>query len=276
MSSAICIICGSKNFFNLEEINENFKILKCKKCGLVFLYPQPSIKFLKDKYNDEYYKEWLTKQKQEREKLWKKRLKDIIRYKDSGKLLDVGCGDGIFLRLAKRYFNCEGTEISEFACKYVNEKYNLKVYNGEIKDLNLPEKSYDIITMWHVLEHMRDPLSNLKKASVLLKEDGLIVIEVPNLNAYFERFIYFLIKLKKEPLYTERENHLFFFSPETLKKILRKVNFRILSSYPEISQIYFKKKFVEYIGKIFYLMTKINLGSTIRVIACKKENGSFY
>lgn len=282
-----CNLCAGEETVVIQKAEELYSVVKCKICGLVYVNPQPAPEELIKFYREEYYREWMERQRNLRISLWRKRLKDLEKYKGrKGKgqalqksrapalaLLDVGCGNGEFLELAKETFQVQGTEISPFAVEYVKRNLETKVYRGNLAELNLLPNTYDIITIWHTLEHMPDPLENLKEAKRILKKDGLLIIEVPNMNAYIERAIYRIVKRKMERFFSiyDREPHLFHFTPSTLKEILRRTGFRVIKSGPEVSQVFCQKKLVEYLGIIVHRLTGINVGSTIRIYASKAD-----
>ena len=121
-----CNLCGLNNTEIIQEAESPFKVVKCKSCGLVYTNPQPERKSIGEHYQEDYYKEWIEKQMDKRIPMWKRRLQGLKKYKEKGLLLDVGCGVGTFLKLAEEEgFEVQGTEISEFACKYV--KNSLKI-----------------------------------------------------------------------------------------------------------------------------------------------------
>jgi 2-polyprenyl-3-methyl-5-hydroxy-6-metoxy-1,4-benzoquinol methylase len=274
-----CNLCGGEETIVIQKAEELYSVVKCRSCGLVYVNPQPAQEELVNFYGEEYYREWTERQKNVRTFLWRKRLKDLVKYKEKKSegqapaLLDVGCGNGEFLEMAKATYQIHGTEISPFAVEYVNRNLGTKVHMGNLSELNLLPNTYDVITIWHTLEHMPDPLENLKEAKQILKDDGLLIIEVPNMNAYIERAIYRVVKRKQERFFSiyDREPHLFHFTPSTLKDILKRAGFQVVKCGPEVSHVLWQKKIVEYLGIIVHHLTGINVGSTIRVYASKAD-----
>ena len=96
-------------------------------------------------------------------------------------LLDIGCGYGYFLAACReKGYEVQGLDISDWAVRYATEKLRLPVAVGDLGNHALFQKEFDVITMWHFLEHTPDPHGALRSAKAWLKKDGLLVVEVPN------------------------------------------------------------------------------------------------
>tara|TARA_B100001175_G_scaffold314057_1_gene322705 strand:+ start:204 stop:998 length:795 start_codon:yes stop_codon:yes gene_type:complete len=158
-------------------------------------------------------------------KLYNSRLSFIESlYPGKGNLLDIGCGAGFFLNIAKeRGWNCHGMEILPEYIKYAQEKFALK--NIRLESLDEPisynANNFDVITLWDLIEHLRNPLNSLKKIHRMMKPGGLLVMWTPNVkNAIFlkERWVGYKIL-----------QHFYFFSGDSLKNMLEKTGFKIVS-----------------------------------------------
>lgn len=139
-------------------------------------------------------------------------------------ILDIGSGRGWMLYFLKKYFKYTtvvGTQISIPAYEFSKEKLKLEIYNHDLLDINW-NKKFDIITLWHVLEHVDFPELYIQKIYVLLNKDGLLVLEVPNFNSWTS------VLTKKYWLALDLKYHLTFFTPETLIDLLKKYNFKIV------------------------------------------------
>lgn len=173
-----CGLCDSKQ---LDAVDQDNFISKCKSCGYVFDNPRPSAEAIKRFYSQpEKYDSWLGEE-QARDCLWKRRLKKIRRTVDSGSLLDIGTGIGQFLHHAENYYKVCGTEVSKSAIKIAKNRYDLSIIQGEIIDIEFnKENPFTIVTLFHVLEHVSNPKKVLEKCSSLLSQGGSLVIAVPN------------------------------------------------------------------------------------------------
>ena len=189
-----------------------------------------------------------------------------------GLLLDVGCGVGTFLKLAEEQgFDVQGTEISEFAVKYVKNSLKIDVFKGDLEEAHFPEDSFDVVTIWHTLEHIPDPMAALKEINRLLKKDGLLVVAVPNLNNYITRISYLLGRGKKLMLFSvkAKEWHLYHFSAKTLSAMLEKTGFEIKKIGMDLAQIELQKKIVDYLAILTRFFTGRNFGEALKIFAVK-------
>jgi 2-polyprenyl-3-methyl-5-hydroxy-6-metoxy-1,4-benzoquinol methylase len=226
-----CILCNGSNSSVIEDCEGGYKVLKCLGCGLVYVDPIPRKESLKKAYSGEYYTPWLENQRTQRIKMWKSRLQTLNSFaRRKGKLLDVGCGEGLFLELAsKNGWNIAGTEISPFAVTYGKGRLGLNILQGELINIGFPDNKFDAVTMWHVLEHTTNPLVILKEIRRILKDDGVFILAIPNLNNILSQWTYRLVKGKKMHLFdpSDRELHLYHFTPETIRLALEKTGFNV-------------------------------------------------
>lgn len=192
MRKVNCPLCGSPDFRFLfkapadpvEKLG-HFSVARCPVCDFVFTNPQADLAELNDFYSADYYGE-------EHQRFWpviekvvnffrNRRIKKIEKFKKKGRILDVGCGRGKMLAgLKERGWETYGTEYSEESARYAKEMLGLEVYPGDFLKSNYPEGFFDCITLFHVLEHLQNPLKNLMEIKRVLKEDGLLLIAVPN------------------------------------------------------------------------------------------------
>jgi 2-polyprenyl-3-methyl-5-hydroxy-6-metoxy-1,4-benzoquinol methylase len=242
------------------------------KCELVYTNPQPDPALLEDHYQEEYYREWIQNQAAPRLSLWKKRVRTIAGYKTKGRLLDVGCGIGTFLDVAKKVgWDVSGTEVSGYAVRYIKETYGIDIKKGLFEQMNFPENNFDVITFWHSLEHVADPAASLMRAHRLLKQDGLLVIACPNVNNYIMYCLYRLVKGRRLQLFSPnaKEQHLFHFSEATIKHLVGKCGFRTIAFVPDLSKVTALKKIIDWITAILFFLTRKNFGEAFILIAGK-------
>jgi len=112
----------------------------------------------------------------------------------SRRILDVGCGQGHFLKLAKDSgWKVEGAELAKSACEYARQKFGIEIKNKDLKEALFPDAYFDVVTLWNVLDHLLDPLDTLKEIYRILKPEGILVIRVPNVS--FHLFIHGMFSL---------------------------------------------------------------------------------
>lgn len=210
-------------------------IVQCNNCGLI--YTNPRAKSAEENYFGDatiFFNEakliFTGKRNHHRDRNYEYELKHIKIFKPNGKLLDIGCNMGFFLRKAREFgYEVQGIEPSPSLSKIATEQFNLNVQNSFFEKGILPPKSFDIITMIDVFEHVTNPLELLHTAYEVLNDAGILCIKVPNGN-------YNLLKLKLAKLLGKEQQHDIFnsyehvahYTPETMKKILEKASFRII------------------------------------------------
>jgi 2-polyprenyl-3-methyl-5-hydroxy-6-metoxy-1,4-benzoquinol methylase len=184
----ICPVCKgeSKKFLKIK----NFEIFRCKSCRVLFLYPFPEK--IEEIYNDDYFKKWYLKFYGERKKYLENLWEKIKRYAPKkGKVLDIGCGVGIWLEVLKeKGFEVCGQDISNFAVDFCKKK-RIYIYNQNLTEIDLPENTFDLITMFDVIAHLKTPLEYLKKCKKILKKEGTIIIKTP----LHSNFLFFVAKI---------------------------------------------------------------------------------
>jgi SAM-dependent methyltransferase len=218
-----CGLCGADDT-ELVTIEDSFKIVECKRCGLVYLNPRPKEEDLSEFYDDFFLTDEVSVSQWTRlmSKVYEETKKNIERKYSSGKLLDMGCGLGLFLKLWDlKKWELYGIDISKKAVEYAKSK-GLDVKGGSLEKTNFSNGYFDVITMFYVLEHLPNPLKVLREARRILKEDGLLVIRVPQ-SISAERFLRFFgvrRNLFHPPM------HLYDFSTKILKEFLLKAGFK--------------------------------------------------
>lgn len=223
LCSTPCNICGSMDVSVLANHSRSGKPLRtviCKDCGLVWSDPLPHNpkSYYEDDYRVEYKGTFTPKPKHilragkvalSRRKL----LGDWIAQPQ--KMLDVGTGGGEFAYLMQSLgHDVSGIEPNKGYAEYSRQEYGLKVQVGFIQDIQQPIESFGLITIWHVLEHTENPTAVIEKLYALLKPEGVLVVEVPTIEATCQ-----------SPLSTFHEAHIFNFNLNTLRKLGEKIGF---------------------------------------------------
>ncbi|MDI6704183.1 MAG: class I SAM-dependent methyltransferase [bacterium] len=223
-----CHLCGGNNFRILCQ-KDDHNIVRCKDCSLIYLSPQPKIEkeiyeedfFIKN-YKDQYGRDYIE-DKENIVRFAKSRFQTIEKYIKPGRILDVGCGLGFYLEVAKeRGWEVYGVEISEYASNYAKTELGIPVKTGTLDEVSYPNNFFDAVTFWWVYEHLPNPIKTLKKVRSLLKSGGIIALSLPNASGAFCRF------RRKRWLEVHPEDHFVDFTPKTIRRCLKQAGFSVL------------------------------------------------
>lgn len=202
-----------------------FRLVRCASCGLVYLNPRPDAGELSDHYA-ERYRQWqsvpATGLAARFRALGSRRKAGAVAgLAGAGRLLDVGCGFGDFLLSARKCgFEPFGTELEPDQARRAAAASGADVRAGEPDKCSFEPGSFDVVTMWHVLEHMEDPLGTLRAVRSLLKPGGLAVVAVPDAGSWAARLFGGYWAGYDMP------RHLLDFSRQTLEATLARAGFR--------------------------------------------------
>lgn len=169
------------------------------------------------------------------------RVKEILKYKNSGKLLDIGCALGFFLRFAENYFETYGIDISSFAikkAKKITPNSKLFVQDAQLK-YPFKDNFFDIVTSYDVIEHLPDPYGSLNESFRVLKTSGYLFLQTPTDKS--QRIII-------------DNTHISLFSKPKLIYILKKIGFNIILFEKRRSILYFDR----FVHKLINFFTKDN------------------
>lgn len=233
-----CPVCNSLKFSNLIECedhtvsHETFQIAECETCGFAFTNPRPGENEIGPYYQSEDYISHSNSSKGMVNTLYqlvrKHALKSKYRliFSITGKpasLLDYGSGTGEFLHtMQQKGFTVMGLEPSPDAKAQAIKNYNLNIQSpDELK--NLPDESMEVITMWHVLEHVHQLKPTLKELQRVLKKGGHLIIAVPNRNAWEER-VY-----KKNWAAYDVPRHLYHFKSPQIRALVKEQGMNLVN-----------------------------------------------
>ncbi|MDI7260783.1 MAG: class I SAM-dependent methyltransferase [Thermodesulfobacteriota bacterium] len=237
-----CNLCGlddtqvlfrKKDKFGITE--DEFDVVECRGCGLLYINPRPSQEEIGQFYPEAYsWKEtleadslltkWMRRlEKEYRYHLLKDEVSKVIKFtgRTSGKVLDVGCGTGDRLDVfRKNGFETYGVETSD-STDYAREHLRLNVIKGDLFNASYSDRFFDIVTLYNVLEHTHHPEEVCREIHCILKEDGFLIIQVPNKNS-FQRKIF-----KDRWAAFDVPRDLYYFEPKTLISLLKKIGFKV-------------------------------------------------
>jgi 2-polyprenyl-3-methyl-5-hydroxy-6-metoxy-1,4-benzoquinol methylase len=270
-----CPVCHNNQFDVFLEVQdyfltqEQFTIVNCRSCGFKFTNPRPKEENLSVYYKSEEYISHSNTKNGLINKIYhfirnhnhKSKYSIIKKFQKNGKsILDIGCATGEFLNFFKeKGWTTFGIEPGTEARKFAEENYKLEVFD-ENKIATIPNQSFDVISMWHVLEHVPHLNQRISELKRILNDKGILLIAVPNSNSYDA------IHYKNYWAAYDVPRHLYHFNPITLKEIFTKHGFEIAKILPMkfdsyyvslLSEKYKNKK--TKLLKAFYIGLKSNL-----------------
>lgn len=228
---AACEVCGNADYQEFLR-GVQFRYVVCKNCGYVWMNPCLEESVLKNLYkqNDIYNDIWLQVeanaaiQKNPEHEV----LKEILRYRQRGALLDIGCGNGSLLAAAKGIFNpCEGIEPHSLARELAIQKSGSVVYDQPIEKLQLDSESYDIIVLSQVIEHLPYPSNIISELYRILKKGGIVFISCPNVTGLSFRLF------GMYHTHISSWQHINLFSPKTMRMLCEKNGFKVVDIFTQ-------------------------------------------
>lgn len=268
-----CILCDSREREPLIEM-DGWRVFRCLGCDLGFLDPRPTKEEAAALYDQEYFADQYDRGIDPGTAAFHKRLRQEshrVRFfkniKPAGRLLDIGCGNGYFLAACRQKgYDVRGTDVSEWAAAYAAEKLKIPVIRGEVDQLDLAPGSFDIITMWHFLEHTRNPRDVVTRVRTWLAEDGILVVDVPNYGGTDAR------KEWEKWVGWQLPYHFYHFKFQPLKRLITDCGFRLIKSkdyHSETVKTALKK--VPLLGLFARPIAKFYSGTSVAVVAGRDD-----
>ncbi len=251
-----CLVCAGARADRLYRLSRR-SILRCRECDLVFLWPLPTeaeiaeefarlyttgenpLPELRDYYRFCYddgpgnpltaiYDHW---------------LEALERIRTPGRILDVGCGTGLFLSVARRRgWTPAGVDASVEATQFARDRFGLDVETGEFAAAFASGRQFEAVTMWDVIEHSRDPVDLLRGARSCLAPGGLLGLATPNQRSMLDvvagamyRASGGRVTAPLEKFYIDQ--HFLYFTPETLRDALSRAGLRLVHLERELTDL---------------------------------------
>ena len=221
-----CPVCGSGRI-HYAFTKHGYALNECDKCSFLFFNPQPSDEVLAQIYDADYFLSCDSDRPAESRTELKKGTAEL--YLDTlkkyagpltGRLLEIGCGQGEFLTLAREAgFEVTGVEFSMDAVERANKKLGDKcVRCGTLEEQKFQDYAFDVIVLFDVIEHVRRPLETLHEIKRLIKPDGVIFLVTPSLDSWSA-------SLMKNEWVEFKIEHLSYFNTRTMELALHKAGF---------------------------------------------------
>jgi 2-polyprenyl-3-methyl-5-hydroxy-6-metoxy-1,4-benzoquinol methylase len=235
-----CPVCGSQTFDPFISgkdyflTSESFEIVTCRECGFRFTNPRPKAEELGKYYESSEYISHSDSRKglfasvyqMVRKYTLHRKLSMISKFQPKGEILDIGCATGQFLHYMEEHgWKATGIEPDEKTRSRAIAEYGLDVFPEKQLDA-FSESSFDVITLWHVLEHVSDLGDRMQQLKNLVKPKGTIIIAVPNCDSYDAK------KYGEFWAGYDLPRHLYHFAKSDVKLLLEKHGFTIVNILP--------------------------------------------
>lgn len=279
-----CPFCRSLKF-KKKKTDCGADIVQCLVCGFLYVNPQPTVEELDKLYSTEYFAgNGASMQRSLRHRLpvFARGIGIINELRKPGKVLDVGCGNGDFVELAREAgWDASGLDLSEQATSFARNK-GLDVVRGTLQTSGFPSESFDVVTLWDVLEHLPDPAGELECVRRVLKPGGFLVVRVPNIGFQLLRVLVQEVVFHSGRATLQADLHLNHFSPTTLRRLLRRRGFEVLREEVGVSEDtvcspeapLWLKKAVCRAAEVVRSVTSIHMGPTMVLCGRKvSDNG---
>jgi SAM-dependent methyltransferase len=251
-----CLVCASPQW-KLRYRITRFSILACQTCDQIYLWPLPSEEEIREMFSQLYttgegsvpelksYYGFCYQDEPSNPlvQLYESWLDALERERAPGRLLDIGCGTGLFLAVARRRgWDPFGIDDCVEATQYARNHFGLDVWVGEFADFPAEHRSFDAITMWDIIEHSRAPVELLRTARDCLAPGGQLGISTPNQRSILDVGAGTLYRLSRrrvtaplEKFYVEQ--HFLYFTPATLEKSLARAGLELASLRRELTDL---------------------------------------
>jgi SAM-dependent methyltransferase len=228
-----CNLCGADAGDRLRS-DGPLHLVRCRQCGLVYVTPRLDQRTIQALYDEDYfatgngarrgYRDYLA----DRESYlltFRRRMRWLERRAGNGRrLLDVGCAAGFFLEVCRASgWDAWGVDPAACMVAYAQSKLQLPVFCGTLRERRFEPGSFDVVTLWDVLEHMTDPRRELLEVNRVLEPGGLLVVETQNIDSWVPKV------LGKRWIHYGNDLHLFHFTPGTLTRLLEETGFAVKS-----------------------------------------------
>lgn len=250
-----CVLCGTDDTETLREIPP-WAYLKCRNCGLAYVSPQPKENAVQKVYEKNIFMSWFKKitniyrkmanlkNIDDRLRRGENLLYEVAKYKQEGRLLDIGCNRGFILANASAWgWDAYGIEIVPWRTKLVEREFNVTIFNKRLREINPPfkDKFFDVVTMIDIIEHFHEPIKDLEEVHRILKDDGFLLLNTPDIGSAYAKIHGY------DWTFNNPEEHLYLYDRKTLKALLDKTGFEIITfqqskgTYGEM-EVHIKKK----------------------------------
>ena len=207
------------------------RLARCRACGLQYVCPRPLAAAIVDAYSegDDYA---YVSQVAARERTFAGAVADIEKLLPGrGRLLDVGTAAGAFLAAARsREWQVEGCEPNRWLARWGSRRYGIPIGTGELFDQPFPPESFDVVTLWDVIEHTPDPARVLRTARRLVRPGGLVIVNYPDIGSWIARALG-----RRWPFLSAV--HFYYFTRDTMTRLLARHGFDVVDVRAHVQRL---------------------------------------
>ena len=221
-SSVACVVCGHATLRPLHS-----GLMRCDECGMVTAQIAEDVQELPNLYGDRFfcgneYADYIG-DKRHIQRNFRQRLRTVLQYVPSGRLVEMGCAHGFFLELAQQHFEVRGYDVSREAVEYATRVLDVPAVCGDfLSDDALAPGSVDVVTMWDVIEHVPEPRRFVQRSADVLRERGHLLLTTGDMDSWLARRQGPKWRLICPP------THLQYFSATTIRRLLADEGFEVL------------------------------------------------
>lgn len=272
MNNTSCNLCGADKPVFMHEMPDGRRINRCADCGLVYVHPMPETAEIEMSHEHGCYELWGEKYESLLDKKmheWRELFAELAQLTPPGRLLDVGCGRGYCMALARSLgWKPTGVDIALEDVEFARKHHGLDVCQGTLPDAEFLDNHFNAIVMWSLIEHLSNPREIIEEAFRTLANGGVISISTCNVDSRAAR--------DAGPAweYYAFEGHLTFFSPATLKRMMESVGFTVLDvgggiEFASPAMNLFKQRVRYMLGRILppFIMARVRRFATEAVSA---------
>jgi SAM-dependent methyltransferase len=207
------------------------RLVRCRRCGLQYVSPRPRSADIVDAYSQGDDPAYVS-QVEARERTFADAVARIdALYPSRGRLLDIGTAAGAFLAAARASgWDAEGCEPNRWMAEWGSRHYGIPIRPGELFDQDFAPRSFDVVTLWDVIEHTPDPSRVIARIGQLVKPGGLVIVNYPDIGSWIARLLG-----RKWPFLSSV--HLYYFTRSTMARFLERHGFAIVEVRPHFQRL---------------------------------------
>jgi len=235
-----CTICGQQNAEVFMTGSGPARVVRCRNDGLLYMSPRLKPAIIREQHKTFVRADNLEMFTGFRRAMLRREARAIQRLKPGGRLLDIGCATGtLFGFFQGSGWRLHGVDTSQTGVELAAQQYGAEVFCGTLQEARYPSRSFDVVSILDTLYYNPQPERELLEIRRVLKDDGLLALEIPGYNYRLMRERGPLCWLLNGAWVRGFANcsHLYFFSPRTIRRLLANAGFRIVRVVPEQASI---------------------------------------